>query len=141
MKGDVMSRKTTTNYETLTNVVEYGKANVSSFPNNSAVKEILEALDSRVRAFPEKMAARIAAENAMQASLNTRTAAREDLRRYITQTTWIADSLHLDPVMQKPVNGSDQALINSGRGFVKDVGSDSDVFAKHGVGPGEVGAA
>src|SRR5262249_41858357 len=132
-----MNRKNTTNYQRLTKVVEFAKRNVSLFPKDSAAEEILEALDDSVRAFPEKVAARIAAERAMQASLEARSAARDNLQRYITQAAWIAGSTHSAPV-RKPVNGSDQALIDSGRGFLKDLGSASTVFAKHGV---DVGAA
>jgi len=132
-----MNRKNTSNYQRLTKVIEFGKRNVSLFPNDSAAQETLEALDSSVRSFPEKMAARIVAERAMQASLKARSAARDILQRYITQADRIAGSIH-GASIRKPVNGSEQALIDSGRGFLKDLGSASDVFAKHGL---DVGAA
>src|SRR5436190_14299819 len=132
MKGDVMNRKNTTNYEKLARVVEFGKCSVSLFPKDSAAGEILEALDSNVRELSEKTAAHVVAERAMQVSLTARAAARENLRLSIAQAAWVAESIHVGPV-RKPVNRSDQALIVSGRGFLKDFGSASTPFAKHGV--------
>ena len=127
-----MNRKNATNYEKLARVVEFGKRSVSLFPKDSAAGEILEALDSNVRELSEKTAAHVVAERAMQVSLTARAAARENLRLSIAQAAWVAESIHVGPV-RKPVNGSDQALIVSGRGFLKDFGSASTPFAKHGV--------
>src|SRR5438874_3885300 len=85
IKGDVMNRKNTTNYEKLARVVEFGKRTVSLFPKDSAAGEILEALDSNVRELSEKTAAHVVAERAMQVSLTARAAARENLRLSIAQ--------------------------------------------------------
>ncbi len=135
-----MNRKNTNNYEMLMKVSEFGKQTVSLFPKNSAAGEIIKALESSVQILPEKVAARIAAENTMQASRGARIVSRENLRRYLIQASWIAESIQSGPI-QKPVNGSDQALIDSARGFAANPGPASKDFAKHGVGPDEVGAA
>jgi len=135
-----MNRKNTNNYEMLMKVSDFGKQTVSLFPKSSAAAEVIKSLDSTVRILPEKVAARIAAENTMSASLATRIESRENLRRYLIQVSRLAASLESGPI-QKPVNGSDQALIDSARGFVANPGPASKDFAKHGVEPDDVSAA
>jgi len=127
-----MTRKNMSNFETIAKITEFGKQTVTLFPADSAAEEIIRALQSRVGELKEKAAARIAAKNTVQSSAESRKTAREKLRRSLTQANQIANSIHCGRV-PKPVNGSDQALIDSGRGFIGDSKAVSPEFAKHGV--------
>lgn len=135
-----MNRESMKSYEMLTRMVGFATTNVGLFPKNSAAAEILKALESGVSELSAKAAAKVSAEIAMRTAANERKASREKLQGYIAWASRIARELNTDKV-RMPANGTDQALIDSGHAFVADVESMAKDFAKHGVGPEEVGAA
>jgi len=135
-----MNRKNTADTQTLTQVVEFAKRNVSSFPGESAAAETIATLDSQVRQLSEKASARLSAETAMRENRTARITSRNKLRGCLDRAGSISSALGADKV-RTPVNGTEDALIASAHAFIDDVGALANDFARHGVGPEDVGAA
>src|SRR5262249_32593459 len=137
-KEKVMDRKSTANLKVLTQVVEYGKHNVSLFPKESAAPETIETLDSIVRKLSELASARFSAEIAMRENLKARMTSREKLRDVLKRAEWISSAFGSEKV-RPPANYTDDALSASAHAFIEGAGSLATDFAKHGVHPDDVG--
>ena len=66
-----MNRKNSQTYEVLTRVVDLGTRNVSLFPENSAIAELLETLESGRKTLAEQDAIRASADTKVRVGRTT----------------------------------------------------------------------
>jgi hypothetical protein len=127
-----MNRKNSQFYEVLTRAVDFGTRNVSLFPGNSAIAELLETLESGRKTLAEQDAIRVSADTNVRIGRTVQDEARETLKGYILKAGQLSKITHSDNI-RVPANSTRRALIEAANAFIRNAGSMKKDFVALGL--------